>query len=74
MFPLTFANQGEKCKVVKIGGKDEVKRHLANLGFVENEIIEIVSETGGNLIISVKDSRIAVSKEMAGRIVVDNDR
>lgn len=74
MLPLTFARPGDEYKIVRIGGKDEVKRHLDNLGFVENEVIKVISETGGNLIIGVKDSRIAISKEMAGRIVVKDNR
>ncbi len=73
MLPLAFANPGEKCRVKKVGGKDEVRRHLANLGFVENEDIEVVSRNGGNLIVSIKDSRIAISREMAQRIVVENN-
>ena len=72
MLPLAFLSPGENCRVKRIGGKDDVKRHLANLGFVENEAIQVISQTGGNLIISVKDSRIAISKEMAQRIVVEN--
>lgn len=57
--------------IKKIGGRDEARRHLNNLGFVEGGEISIVSETAGNLIVSVKESRIAISREMAARIVVD---
>lgn len=71
MLPLSFATKGENYQVVKINGKDEQKRHLNNLGFVEHEKIKIATEIGGNLIIAVKDSRIALSKEMAMRIVVE---
>ncbi len=72
MMPLTFATRGYKYNVVKINGKDEQRRHLNNLGFIEGREIEVSNEVGGNLIVGVKDSRIAVSKEMAMRIVVDN--
>ena len=72
MMPLTFATRGQKYNVVKINGKDEQRRHLNNLGFVEGRTIEVSNEVAGNLIVGVKDSRIAVSKEMAMRIVVDN--
>ena len=72
MMPLTFAIKNEPYKIIKINGRDESRRHLNNLGFIEDGIVEIVSEMAGNFIISIKDSRIALSKEMAARIVVDN--
>lgn len=72
MMPLTFAKAGEQTLIKKIGGKDETRRHLNNLGFVEGGTISIVSEIAGNLIVNVKESRIAISKEMANRIVVDS--
>jgi len=72
MMPLTFAKAGEKNLIKKIGGRDETKRHLNNLGFVEGGEVSVVSEIAGNLIVNVKESRIAISKEMANRIVVDN--
>ncbi len=71
MMPLSFAKAGEKNRIKKIGGKDETRRHLNNLGFVEGGEVSIVSENAGNLIVNVKESRIAISKEMANRIVVD---
>lgn len=70
MMPLTFAKTGEVNSIKKIGGKDETKRFLNNLGFVEGSEITIVSENAGNLIVNVKNTRIAISKEMANRIVV----
>lgn len=70
MIPLSFANKGEVNRVVRIGGKDEVRRHLSNLGLVEGSEVVVVSELAGNLIISVKDSRVAIGKDMATRIVV----
>lgn len=71
MMPLSFAQKGEVNRVVRIGGKDEVRRHLNNLGFVEGSEVVVVSELGGNLIVSVKDARVAIGKDMATRIVVD---
>lgn len=73
MMPLTFAKTGVQNFIKKIGGKDETRRHLNNLGFVEGGTVEIVSEMKGNLIVNVKESRIAISKEMANRIVVENN-
>ena len=70
MMPLTFAKTGEVKSIKKIGGKDETKRFLNNLGFVEGSEITIVSENAGNLIVNVKNTRVAISKEMANRIVV----
>jgi ferrous iron transport protein A len=70
MMPLAFAKAGEVNSIKKIGGKDETKRFLNNLGFVEGGEIIIVSENAGNLIVNVKNTRVAISKEMANRIVV----
>ena len=70
MMPLAYANIGERCTVKRVGGKDQVRRHLAGLGFVENGQVQIVSRSGGNFIVSVKDSRIAISKEMAQKIMI----
>lgn len=71
MMPLTFAKAGETNLIRKINGRDETRRHLNNLGFVEGGAVEVVTETAGNLIVHVKESRIAISREMANRIVVD---
>ncbi|HKM32883.1 MAG TPA: FeoA family protein [Oscillospiraceae bacterium] len=68
--PLTFAKAGEINSIKRIGGKDETKRFLNSLGFVEGSEITIVSENAGNLIVNVKDTRVAISREMANRIVV----
>lgn len=70
MMPLTFAKAGEVNFIKKIGGKDETKRFLNNLGFVEGGEIAIVSENAGNLIVNVKNTRVAISREMANRIVI----
>ena len=68
--PLSMVNIGEKKQVKKINGKDETKKFLANLGFVEGSEVTIVSELSGNMIIDVKSSRIAIDKSMANRIIV----
>ena len=68
--PLSFAKTGEVNSIKKIGGKDETKRFLNTLGFVEGSEISIVSENAGNLIVNVKNTRVAISREMANRIVV----
>lgn len=70
MVPLTMANCGEKNRIFKIMGKDNVRRHLAELGFVVGECVTVVSENGGNMILSIGDSRIALDKSMAKRIIV----
>jgi ferrous iron transport protein A len=68
--PLTLAQAGEENIIRKIGGKQEVKAHLENLGFVVGGRVTVINAIGGNVIVNVKDSRIAVSKEMAQKIFV----
>ena len=63
--PLTLAQAGEENIIRKIGGKQEVKAHLENLGFVVGGRVTVINAIGGNVIVNLKDSRIAVSKEMA---------
>lgn len=70
MMPLSMLNAGEVKKVVKINGKDDTRRFLKNLGFVEGSEVSIVSEVAGNLIVSVKDTRVAIDRAMANRIIV----
>ena len=70
MMPLTFADIGGEVIIKKIGGKNEVRAHLENLGFVAGTSIKIINTIGGNLIVNVKESRIAISKEMAQKIMV----
>lgn len=70
MMPLTFANIGEEAIIKKVGGKPEVKKHLENLGFVAGSNITVISLLGGNVIVNVKESRVAISKEMAQKIMV----
>ena len=70
MMPLTMAKSGERVTVRKLTGKDEIRQHLAELGFVVDSDITVVSEIAGNLIVQVKDSRIALDKSMANRIMI----
>lgn len=68
--PLAFAPTGRKTFICKIKGKDSIRHFLGNLGFVEGESVTVVSELGGNMIVTIKDTRIAISKAMANRIMV----
>ncbi len=68
--PLTLANPGEPCVIKKVGGNAETKKFLESLGFVPGGIVTVMNEMGGNVIVNVKESRVAVSKEMAAKIVV----
>lgn len=68
--PLSMAREGEANTIKKIGGKDETKRFLENLGFITGGTVTVVSETGGNLIVNVRESRIAIGKDMANKIMV----
>ena len=68
--PLTMAEPGEAVTIRKITGKDELRLHLAELGFVVGERVTVVSRMGGNLIVQVKDSRVALNRAMANRILV----
>ncbi len=70
MMPLSMVKAGETVTIRKITGKDEVRQHLAELGFVVDSDVTVVSEIGGNLILQVKDSRIALDRGMANRVMV----
>ena len=70
MLPLVLADAGEENIVKKIGGSPEVRQHLADLGFNVGTSVTIVSEMGGNVIVKVKESRVAISREMAQKIMV----
>lgn len=70
MVPLTYADVGAEQIIRKVGGSPEVKKHLEDLGFVVGGSVTLISEIGGSLIIKVKESRIALSREMAQRIMV----
>ena len=70
MMPLTMAAAGETATIRRVGGNAEVRRHLENMGFVEGSNITVVSVVGGNVIVNVKESRVAISREMANKIMV----
>lgn len=70
MMPLTLANAGEENTILKFGGSAEVKKHLEDLGFVAGGTVSIVSSLGGNVIVKVKEARVAISEEMARKIMV----
>ena len=69
--PLTMVKQGERITVKKVGGKEDTRRFLENLGFVNGARVTVVSCANGNMIINVKDSRVAIGREMATRIMVN---
>ena len=68
--PLSMVKAGEPKTIRKIGGKEATRRFLENIGFVQGGIVTVVSEIGGNLIVNVKDSRVAIGKDMANKIIV----
>ena len=70
MMPLTMAGAGETVTIGKITGRDEVRQHLAELGFVVGSEITVVNDLGGNVIVQVNDCRVALDKTMATRIMV----
>ena len=70
MMPLNLADPGQETVIKRIGGTPEVKQHLENLGFVVGGNATVVSSIGGNIIVNVKESRIAISKKMAAKIMV----
>ena len=70
MMPLTMLNSGETAEIKRIKGRDDVKRFLENLGFVTGEEVRVVSSNEGNIIVQVKDSRVAVSKGIANKIMI----
>ena len=70
MMPLLLAGVGEDSIIRKVGGNQETKKHLEDLGFVVGGTVTVVSEMNGNLIVKVKDSRVAISREMAGKIMI----
>lgn len=70
MIPLSIAKPGEISYIKKITGKDEVRQHLAEMGFVAGSEITVVAEISGNLILNVKGTRVALNQEMANRIMI----
>ena len=70
MMPLVLANPGEENVIRKVGGSPDVKKHLEDLGFIVGGTVTVVSTIGGNVIVAVKESRLAISKEMAQKIMI----
>ncbi len=68
--PLTMADSGTPYVIKRVGGQAETKKFLENLGFVVGGIVTVVAEVGGNVIVNVKESRVAIGKDMANRILV----
>ena len=69
MMPLTLAKEGETNVIKRVGGKDEIRRFLENLGFIAGSAVTVVSENKGNVIVNVKDTRVAIGKDMAAKII-----
>ena len=72
--PLSMAPEGKENVICKIGGKEETRLFLERLGFVVGAIVTVISEIQGNLIVNVKDSRVAIGKDMAGKILVSYEK
>ena len=70
MIPLNYANPGEEAVIRRIGGSPEIKKHLEDLGFTAGESVTVITALSGNLIVRVKEARVAISDEMAGRIMI----
>ena len=68
--PLSMVRPGEANTIKKVGGKEETRRFLEKLGFLDGGTVTVVSEIGGNMIVNVKDSRVAIGREMANKIIV----
>lgn len=68
--PLTFVKEGEPASIKRVGGKEETRKFLQKLGFVTGAAVTVINTAGGNLIVNIKDSRIAIGKDMASRIMV----
>ena len=70
MMPLTMANAGEENIIKKVGGKEDTRRFLENLGFVVGAAVTVISQVEGNIIVNIKDPRVAIGKDMANKIMV----
>ena len=70
MMPLSMAKEGEPNVIKKVGGKEETRQFLENLGFVTGGMVTVISQMGGNLIVNIKESRVAIGKDMANKIMV----
>ena len=70
MMPLVLADPGEEAVIKKVGGSPEMKKHLEDMGFTVGGVVTVMNTIGGNLIVKIKESRVAISKEMASKIMV----
>ena len=70
MMPLVLADMGEEAVIKRVGGSTEMKKHLEDMGFVAGGVVTVLNTIGGNLIVKIKESRVAISKEMAGKIMI----
>ena len=70
MMPLILADPGEETVIKRVGGSPETKKHLEDLGFTAGSVVTVMNTIGGNLIVKIKESRVAISKEMASKIMV----
>ncbi len=70
MMPLVMADPGEENIIRRVGGSPEMKKHLEDMGFVTGSAVTVMNTIGGNLIVKIKESRVAISREMAGKIFV----
>ena len=68
--PLSMISERETATITRIGGKEETRRFLENLGFVVGAIVTVISKTGGNVIVNIKESRVAIGSDMASKIMV----
>ena len=71
MLPLTYVKTGDYAKVIKVGGRPDAKKHLADLGFVDGTVMNIISSHDGDIILNIKNSRLAVTKEMSEKIMIE---
>ena len=71
MLPLTYVKTGDYAKVIKVGGRPDAKKHLADLGFVDGAVMNIISSHDGDIILNIKNSRLAVTKEMSEKIMIE---
>ena len=70
MMPLILADPGEEAVIKKVGGSPEMKKHLEDMGFTVGGVVTVMNTIGGNLIVKIKESRVAVSREMASKIMI----
>ncbi|MCI9154171.1 ferrous iron transport protein A [Lachnospiraceae bacterium] len=70
MMPLSMVKQGEPNKICRVGGREDTRRFIENLGFVAGAVVTVISVTGGSMIVNVKDSRVAIGRDMANKIMV----